>query len=116
MRATKPKKVPGRRLIGGIGRKGVTITCRQAAFLHMPRSYPTETRALCLAKAEHGPFFYDAVIKTLPLPALKSGEVLVRMGAAAFNHKDVRAYNSALEYPSIKTPCVKSGYLIALAA
>jgi hypothetical protein len=81
----------------------------------MPQSYPTNTRALCLAKAENGPFFYDTVIKTLPVPALKSGEVLVRMGAASFNHKDVREYSSALEYRGIKTPCVKSVSLVALA-
>jgi NADPH:quinone reductase-like Zn-dependent oxidoreductase len=54
----------------------------------MAQAYPTQTRSLCLAKVEDG-LSYDAVIKILPVPSLKHGQVLVRMGAVAFNHKEV---------------------------
>lgn len=53
-------------------------------------TYPKETKAIVLEKAaEGGPFVYDAVLKTLPVPELKEGEVLVRMAAAGFNHREV---------------------------
>lgn len=50
---------------------------------------PTETKALVLAKSKDGPLYYDAVLRTLPIPALQKGQVLVRMGAAGFNHREV---------------------------
>ncbi|KAF8315457.1 NAD(P)-binding protein [Clavulina sp. PMI_390] len=50
---------------------------------------PTETRALVLQKSTNGPFVYDAVIATLPIPPLTEGQVLVRIGAAGFNHRDL---------------------------
>lgn len=38
---------------------------------------------------ERKPVFHDAVIEDKPIPALKQGQVLVRIGAAAYNHRDV---------------------------
>lgn len=70
----------------------------------MVQVYPKETRALCLARAKDGPFFYDAVLKALPVPALKYGQILVRMGAAGFNHKEVSESNS--RYPGVKETLV----------
>ncbi|KAF9517984.1 hypothetical protein BS47DRAFT_1482931 [Hydnum rufescens UP504] len=53
--------------------------------------YPSHTKALVLAKAPSpsSGHVYDAVIETRPVPALKDGEVLVRMAAAGFNHKEL---------------------------
>ena len=35
---------------------------------------------------------YDAVLTTKPIRPLKDGEVLVKMTAAGFNHRDVSIY------------------------
>ena len=52
---------------------------------------PKETRALVLKKslAERKPLYHDAVIEKRAIPTLKHGQVLVKMGAVAFNHRDV---------------------------
>lgn len=52
---------------------------------------PKETRALVVKKspAERKPLYHDAVIEKRPIPVLQRGQVLVKMGAVAFNHRDV---------------------------
>lgn len=52
---------------------------------------PKFTKALTIKPAattlKH--VYHEAVLEERPLPPLKKGEVLVRIGAAAFNHRDV---------------------------
>ncbi|KAF8438174.1 NAD-P-binding protein [Boletus edulis BED1] len=58
----------------------------------MATRLPKETRALVLKKssAERKPLYHDAVIVKRPIvPPLQSGQVLVKMGAVAFNHRDL---------------------------
>ncbi|KAF9462751.1 NAD-P-binding protein [Collybia nuda] len=52
---------------------------------------PKFTRALTIkqAQTQRKPLYHDAILEEKPLPALKKGEILVRIGAAAFNHRDV---------------------------
>ncbi|KAF8315458.1 hypothetical protein DL93DRAFT_2079263 [Clavulina sp. PMI_390] len=57
---------------------------------------PTETRALVFEKSTSGPFVYDVVIATLPIPPLTQGQLLVRIGAAGFNHRDVSLRSVAI--------------------
>jgi hypothetical protein len=53
---------------------------------------PRTTNALVSKKSppERTPLFHDAVVQAQPIPQLKYGEILVKIGAAAFNHRDVR--------------------------
>jgi len=37
------------------------------------------------------PLFHDAQLETRPLRPLKAGEVLVKITAVSFNHRDVRS-------------------------
>ncbi|KAJ7087673.1 NAD-P-binding protein [Mycena belliarum] len=52
---------------------------------------PRTTKALVLRKspAERKPAYHDAIVEEQPIPALKPGEVLVKISAAAFNHRDL---------------------------
>ncbi|KAJ7138197.1 NAD-P-binding protein [Mycena epipterygia] len=52
---------------------------------------PRTTKALILRKspAARSPLYHDAVVQEQPIPALKPGEVLVKMGAVAFNHREL---------------------------
>ncbi|KAG2106766.1 uncharacterized protein F5147DRAFT_746199 [Suillus discolor] len=52
---------------------------------------PESTRALVIKKcsAEATPVYHHAVLETRPLQQLKQGEVLVKMGAVSFNHRDL---------------------------
>ncbi|KAF5364632.1 hypothetical protein D9758_005598 [Tetrapyrgos nigripes] len=53
---------------------------------------PQSTKAIVVRKSEtpKGPqLYHGAVLESRPLPTLKPGEVLVKMGAVAFNHRDV---------------------------
>ena len=36
-----------------------------------------------------GETYHGAVLETRPIPSLEDGEILVKMGAVAFNHRDV---------------------------
>lgn len=53
---------------------------------------PRTTKALVVQKASQqgSTLYHDAVLQDRPIPALTSGQVLVKMGAVAFNHRDVR--------------------------
>ncbi|KAF5378269.1 hypothetical protein D9615_008738 [Tricholomella constricta] len=52
---------------------------------------PKLTKALTVKKSplQRSPLYHDALVEEKAIPALKKGEVLVRIGAAAFNHRDV---------------------------
>lgn len=58
-------------------------------------------RALMLEKAE-GPA--SAVLRDAPRPALESGEVRVKLSAAALNHREL--WISRGQYPGMKLPCI----------
>ncbi|KAI0780500.1 NAD-P-binding protein [Trametes elegans] len=51
---------------------------------------PKSTKALVLRKAAQAtkPVYHDAVVEERPIPDLKPGQILVRIHAAAFNHRD----------------------------
>lgn len=57
----------------------------------MAERLPKETRALVVKRSppERKPVYHDAVVEKYPIPALGEGQVLVKMGAVAFNHRDV---------------------------
>ncbi|KAJ7147790.1 hypothetical protein C8R43DRAFT_889419 [Mycena crocata] len=57
----------------------------------MAPKIPRTTKALILQKSPPArkPLFHDAVVQEQLIPALKSGELLVKMGAVAFNHRDL---------------------------
>lgn len=55
--------------------------------------WPETTKVITLKRSTSttgsGPVYHDAVLETRPISQLKHGEVLVRMGAVGFNHRDV---------------------------
>lgn len=57
----------------------------------MSSDLPTHTRCLALNKTSSAvkPTLHDTSVKRRPIPALKEHELLVRMVAAAFNHREV---------------------------
>ncbi|KAI0672793.1 NAD(P)-binding protein [Trametes maxima] len=57
-----------------------------AAALQIPKI----TKAIVLRKAASAvkPVYHDAILEERPIPELKAGQVLVRLHAAAFNHRD----------------------------
>ncbi|KAF8327217.1 uncharacterized protein EI90DRAFT_3225625 [Cantharellus anzutake] len=71
--------------------------------------YPRETRSLVLKKKTTPSFGYhfDAVLETRPVPALKDGEVLVRIGAVSLNHRDLWQLKNL--YPRTTADCVMGG-------
>ncbi|KAF7976106.1 hypothetical protein HWV62_7533 [Athelia sp. TMB] len=54
-------------------------------------SLPTSTKAIVLRKDASGAkeVFHEAVISTIPIPSLQSGQVLVKLSALAFNRRDL---------------------------
>ncbi|KAI0819102.1 NAD(P)-binding protein [Irpex lacteus] len=54
-------------------------------------SIPKTTKALVLKQAATNkkPILHDAIVEDRPIPQLKPGQVLVRINAAAFNHRDL---------------------------
>ncbi|KAG5635627.1 hypothetical protein H0H81_010588 [Sphagnurus paluster] len=52
---------------------------------------PRLTKAITVKQSPptRKPLHHDALLEERPIPALKEGEILVRIGAAAFNHRDV---------------------------
>ena len=52
---------------------------------------PQRCKAIVLRKAENqsGPYKFDAVLEKTDVRPLKDGEVLVKIDAAGFNHRDV---------------------------
>ncbi|KAK7038381.1 PKS-ER domain-containing protein [Favolaschia claudopus] len=76
-------------------------TSRRQITMPTP-SLPQTTKALILRQSppERKPLFHDAVIQEQEIPQLKPGEVLVKMGAVAFNHRDLWIRKGM--YPRIK--------------
>ncbi|TFY75749.1 hypothetical protein EWM64_g8262 [Hericium alpestre] len=68
--------------------------------MHSVRSIPATTRALVVRQAakKSKPVYHDATIEEKPIPSLKDGEVLVKINAAAFNHRDVRSLSHIMIY------------------
>lgn len=66
----------------------------------MSRSLPASTKALTLQKStlQRKPVYHDAVLKEQPIPALKAGQVLVKISAASFNRRDVRSIMLVIVY------------------
>ncbi|TFK36440.1 hypothetical protein BDQ12DRAFT_706376 [Crucibulum laeve] len=64
-------------------------------------SIPKFTRALILKESsiQKKPVYNDAVLEKKPIPTLKPGQVLVKIGAAAYNHRDV--WIRKAQYPGI---------------
>ncbi|KAI0957910.1 hypothetical protein AcW1_006149 [Taiwanofungus camphoratus] len=62
---------------------------------------PRTTKALVVQKASQqgSTLYHDAVLQDRPIPALTSGQVLVKMGAVAFNHRDLWIRKG--QYPGI---------------
>ena len=73
---------------------------------------PKETRTLVLKRSttERKPVYHDAVVEKRPIPALQSGQVLVKMGAVALNRRDVCIIQSHLE-----SHCTTFGYSFGFA-
>jgi hypothetical protein len=57
-------------------------------------SVPHYTTAIVLQQSPT-PVYHDAVLMTRPIPALKEGDVLVKMTAASFNHREVSFSNDS---------------------
>ncbi|KAI0263396.1 NAD-P-binding protein [Gloeopeniophorella convolvens] len=67
----------------------------------MANSYPSSTKALIIEKSTEPrqPIYHDARIVHKPVPALKPGEVLVKINAAGFNHRELWIRKG--QYPGI---------------
>jgi len=52
---------------------------------------PRRCKAIVLRKAkdQSGPYKFDAVLEERNVPYLRDGQVLVKIEAAGFNHRDV---------------------------
>ncbi|KAH7906106.1 hypothetical protein BJ138DRAFT_1163409 [Hygrophoropsis aurantiaca] len=63
---------------------------------------PKSTRALVVKKSPESrkPQYHDLILEEQPLPSLRHGEILVKMGAVAFNHREVWIRQG--QYPGIK--------------
>lgn len=57
----------------------------------MSSQLPRSMRALVLKRGppERKPVYHDALLEDKPIPVLKQGQVLVKIGAAAYNHREV---------------------------
>ena len=73
---------------------------------------PTKTRALIIREAEKSGrrALYDAVVVEKDIPSLKQGELLVKIGAAGFNHREVSMGRSLI---TTSNSCIE-WYTIAL--
>ena len=52
---------------------------------------PQRCKAIVLRKSkdQSGPYKFDAVLEERDIPSLKDGQVLVKIEAAGFNHREV---------------------------
>lgn len=52
---------------------------------------PTSSRVITVRESpkDHKPRYHDAALENRAVPPLQKGQVLVKIGAAAFNHRDV---------------------------
>lgn len=58
------------------------------AFRHIPQC----CKAIVLRKVvdQKGPYKFDAVLEERDIPSLEDGQILVKIEAAGFNHREVR--------------------------
>jgi len=70
---------------------------------------PKSTKALVLRKSaiQRKPLYHDASLEERSIPALKPGEILVKIGAAAFNRRDL--WIRFGQYPGITIGSVFGG-------
>ena len=63
---------------------------------------PTKTRALIIREAGKSGrrALYDAVVVEKDIPSLKQGEILVKINAAGFNHREVSMGRSLIAPPN----------------
>ncbi|PCH37808.1 NAD(P)-binding protein [Wolfiporia cocos MD-104 SS10] len=61
---------------------------------------PAVTKAIVMRKSQRKPVYHDTVLEERPLPALQKGQVLVKVAAAGFNHRDVWIRQG--QYPNIR--------------
>jgi NADPH:quinone reductase-like Zn-dependent oxidoreductase len=61
-----------------------------------PTTLPKSTKAIVLKQSPSTskPVYNDAVLEEKPIPPLKEGEILIRIGAAGFNHRDVSPHSA----------------------
>jgi len=66
----------------------------------MSPKLPTNTKAIIIeeSKVPRTPLYHDASLIDRPLSPPKPGEVVVKIEAVGFNHKDVRASSYSLGY------------------
>lgn len=65
------------------------------------RKVPKRSKAIVVRKAvgQRGLYKFDAVLEDRDIPSLEDGQVLVKIEAAGFNHREVsllRAFNYAI--------------------
>lgn len=53
---------------------------------------PATTRCIVVQDSKEKPKQYDAALIERPLPAPQPGQVVVKIAAAGFNHKDVLGF------------------------
>ena len=78
-----------------LNHKSTELVSRTLFHLMPNRSrLPQEARAVVVKEPtpDRIPRCYDAVLTTKPIRPLKDGEVLVKMTAAGFNHREVSIY------------------------
>uniref|UniRef100_A0A8H8CPC1 Enoyl reductase (ER) domain-containing protein n=1 Tax=Psilocybe cubensis TaxID=181762 RepID=A0A8H8CPC1_PSICU len=77
---------------------------------------PTHTKAVVLQESQvpRTPLYYDAPVVKRPLSPPKAGEVVVKMGAVGFNHKDVWIRQG--QYPNIQLGAVFGGDGVVIAS
>ncbi|KAH7924734.1 NAD(P)-binding protein [Leucogyrophana mollusca] len=63
---------------------------------------PKSTHALVVKRCSEGkkPIYHDAILEERPIRPLKTGEILVKMSAVSFNHRDV--WIRLGQYPGIR--------------
>lgn len=58
----------------------------------MTTKLPATTKCLVVRESKEKPKQYDAALIEQPLPVPQPGQVVVKIAAAGFNHKDVRGF------------------------
>lgn len=61
--------------------------------------------------SERKPVYHDAVLERHPISALQEGQILVKMGAVAFNRKDVRTLSIIILSRTGLHPCRSFGFV-----
>lgn len=61
------------------------------SFVTAMLQLPTSTKVIAIRECpkDRKPRYHDAMLEQRTIPPLQNGQVLVKIGAAAFNHRDV---------------------------